>query len=77
MNIDHDIKAAGSAGMGDGAAAGAAVDISSAAGVGLGIALSPINAPSVVSSLMNYVHIYIYFSVLRRDLLVCYYLMQP
>jgi hypothetical protein len=41
VNINDDIKAAGSAGM------------SAAAGVGLGIELSPINAPSEVSSFMN------------------------
>ena len=53
VNINDDIKAAGSAGMEDGAAA---------AGVGRGIALSPINAPSEVSSYI-YLYIYIFTSV--------------
>jgi hypothetical protein len=38
MNINDDMKAAG---------------MSAVAGVGLGIALSPMNAPSEVSSFMN------------------------
>ena len=79
VNINDDMKAGGPVGMGSGA--GVAAGMSAAAGVGLGIALSPMNAPSEVSSFMNiYVLKYIYFCVSRRDLLYecyCHLVMQP
>lgn len=79
-NNNDDMKAVGSAGTGNGAAAGIATGLSAAAGVGLGIALSPTNVPSVeVSSFMN-LYMLIYFCVLRRDVRRnCYYppVMEP
>ena len=53
VNINDDMKAAGPVGMGSGTTTGIAAGMSAAAGVGLGIALSPMNAPSEVSSFMN------------------------
>ena len=53
VNVNDDMKAADPVGMGSGTAVGVAAGMSAAAGVGRGIALSPMNAPSQVSSFMN------------------------
>ena len=53
VNINDDMKAAGPVSMGSGTAVGVAAGMSAAAGIGLGIALSPTNASSEVSSIMN------------------------
>lgn len=53
VNVD-DMRTAGPVGMGNGTTVGIAAGMSAAAGVGLGIALMPMDAPSVeVSSFMN------------------------
>ena len=53
VNINDDMKAADPVGKGSGTTVGVAAGMSAAAGVGLGIGLSPMNASSEVSSLVN------------------------